>query len=130
MDIFYCWGYGIMRYTLKGDKKLEVALYKKSKARFYGVANKNLIEIFNRASRPPGTPRKNGDLIKSRRLREANPSTKFKGVFYYTMEYAPHVEYGHRVGKNGYVKGRRYLKKNVDRQKRIYKQDLIKELKR
>lgn len=44
-----------MKYTLKGDKRLEQALLKKSKARFYGVANKNLVEIFNRAKRPPGT---------------------------------------------------------------------------
>ena len=38
-----------MKYSLKGDKRLEQALYKKSKARFYGVANKSLVEIFNRA---------------------------------------------------------------------------------
>ena len=119
-----------MRYSLKGDKRLEQALYKKSKARFYGVANKSLVEIFNRAKRPPGTPRDNGDLIKSRRLREAIPSTRFKGIFYYTEEYAPHVEYGHDVGKNGHVDGQRYLKRNVSKQGRIYMNDLIKEVKK
>ena len=46
----------------------------------------------------------------------------------YTKEYSPHVEYGYRTVGGGFVRGQHFLKENVDTQRPIYKQDLIKEL--
>ena len=47
-----------------------------------------------------------------------------------TRSYAPHVEYGHRTVNGGYVQGQRFLKRNVDTQRPIFKQDLIDQLKK
>ncbi|MGL4282113.1 MAG: hypothetical protein ACRCSI_00220, partial [Eubacterium aggregans] len=64
------------------------------------------------------------------------------GEIGYTKEYAPHVEYGHHqiVGryvpaigkqiKKGYVPGQHFLKKNVEAQRHIFRQDLIDNIKK
>lgn len=73
------------------------------------------------------TPVKSGEL----RL-----SANFDGVdtFGYTKEYAPHVEYGHRVVRGGrqvgYAEGRHFLEENVRIQEPIYTQDVMAWLKR
>ncbi len=81
--------------------------------------------MFNRAARPPGTPiGKNtkkhsaGELMRSRRLNRVNISKgHWLGEFGYIKDYAPHVEYGHRIVRNGkqagYVNGTKYLFNNV-----------------
>jgi len=39
------------------------------------------------------------------------------------------VEYGHRLRGGGWVNGQYYLKKNTDKQREIFKEDLIRKLK-
>lgn len=76
-------------------------------------------DLKNRANQI--TPIKSGDLRKS---------AFFDGVdtFGYTMEYAPHVEYGHRIVRGGtqvgYVEGRHFLEENVKAQEPIYLRDV------
>lgn len=51
------------------------------------------------------TPRRSGNLVGS--LRQEVTDTE--GTIGYTVEYAPHVEYGHRAGKSSYVEGQHFL---------------------
>ncbi|AIU44389.1 hypothetical protein [Streptococcus pyogenes SSI-1] len=113
-----------------------------SEKRWDRVANKNLTEMFNRAARPPGTPigkntkrHKSGELLRSRRLKKVNSSKDvITGNFGYIKDYAPHVEYGHRIVRNGkqvgYANGTKYLFNNVKKQREIYRQDMLNELRR
>lgn len=91
---------------------------------FDAVETKELTEMLDRArnedKKNGGTPKKTGELRIS--------SDKSPHEMGYRKEYAPHVEYGHRTVNGGYVKGQRFLKKNVDIQREIYKKDLIKAL--
>lgn len=110
-----------MRIEWRGIDELEKALIKKSKTDFLEVATKSLTEMFNRADAMPYTPIKSGELRLSRGVS--------KDSFGYSKEYAPHVEYGHRLKNGGYVKGQFYLAKNAKKQQPIYKADLIKKMK-
>ena len=73
------------------------------------------------------TPFDSGDLRKS-------AAFDGKDTFGYGMEYAPHVEYGHRViihgQQHGYVEGQHYLQQNVTEQEPKYKQDVLDWLRR
>ena len=104
----------------EGIEELERELKRLNEVRFEGIVTKNLTQMFNRAKSL--TPVKSGELRQS--------VSKDKEELGYTKDYAPHVEYGHRVvihGKQvGYVDGQYFLKKNVDIQRDIYKKDLIK----
>lgn len=117
------------RYRIKGLPALERGLQRISQAKFEAVTNKNMMEIFNYAGTPPGTPRDTGELIRGRRIELSRPGdSKWKARFGYVKDYAPHLEYGHRVRGGGYVSGRRYLEKNVKRQKETYRADILKEI--
>lgn len=131
-----------MKMSLTGMPALEVKLRAMSEKRWDRVVNKNITEMFNRAARPPGTPigkntkrHKSGELLRSRRLKKVNSSKDvITGNFGYTKDYAPHVEYGHRLvrkGKQiGYINGTKYLFNNVKKQREIYRQDMLNELRR
>lgn len=80
------------------------------------VISKNLKQMSNRASKPPYTPVDFGDLKNSRRVT--------KDTFGYCIEYAPHVEYGHRTTDDGYIKGQRFLQSNIEKQQTILDDDL------
>ena len=108
-----------MRIEWRGIDELEKALIKKSKTDFLEVATKSITEMFNRAATE--TPVDTGELRLSRGVS--------KDSFGYTKDYAPHVEYGHRLKNGGYVKGQFYLAKNAKKQQIIYKKDLIKKMK-
>lgn len=118
----------MIRYEWWGVDKLANALRTKSETDFKQVEQKNLLQMRDRAvsndsPASGGTPRDSGEL----RL-----SASVDGdVFGYAKDYAPHVEYGHRTrGGSGFVPGQHYLQANLNTQKPIFRQDLIKELKR
>ena len=137
-----------MKIELEGLEELSQALRQKSSIRWDGVLTKNLTEMHNRVKMEGVTPfgnyddgRQGGQLRES--VSVSLPSGNGdSGEMGYTKAYAPHVEYGHRqqvgryvpaIGKRlvkSYVKGQYFLKKNVDAQREIFKDDLLKELKR
>lgn len=124
-----------LQIRLLGQEKLEAKLREKSAIAWEAVANKNLVEMFNRGKNPPGTPRKTGELIRGRRVQPIRASlARWSGEFGYIKDYGPHVEYGHRIVRGGrqvgYVPGQKYLFKNVEIQRPIYHQDLLKELRK
>lgn len=108
--------------TVKGLKKLENRLAALNSVRFDAVTDKQLTQMLNRARQPGGTPVDTGELRKS--------SSRTNDTMGYSAEYAAHVEYGHRTVNGGYVQGQRYLQKNVDIQREIYKSDLLNAIKK
>lgn len=104
--------------TLDGMEELEAELQRLNSVRFDAVKKKQAVQLLNRARQPGGTPVDSGELRQS--------SSATKDEMGYIAEYAPHVEYGHRTINGGYVSGQHFLQKNVDRQKPIYKEDLLK----
>ncbi len=104
---------------------LQIKLLEKSMLDFEAVSNKNIRDIFARSQQGGGTPV--GDYLGGGGLRKSASYTK--SSMGYLMDYAPHVEYGHRTVNGGYVPGQYYLKRNVDTQRPIYKQDLKNKLK-
>ncbi len=116
---------------LEGFENLEAKLIEKNSIRFEGVATMHLVNIFNRARRRDGTPVDSGAMRSS--LRYEPPKVrldKTTGAVGYLIEYAPHVEFGHRLNGGGYIKGQHFLKKNVDKERRPYLKSIEKELKR
>ncbi|MEG0790999.1 MAG: hypothetical protein RSG23_05175 [Gordonibacter sp.] len=109
------------RLTLKGDDKLAGELNRLSSVRFDAVVQKNMTQIYARG-KAGGTPVDTGELKGS--------LVKSGDVVGYAKSYAPHVEYGHRTRGNGYVQGQKYLYNNVETQRPIFRQDLIKQLKK
>lgn len=116
-----------MKISLSGADALAAELQRKSQVRFDAVCLKNITQIFNRA-KEGGTPVDSGELRLSAGI--SKPGSSFGGEMGYLKEYAPHVEYGHRTLDGGFVQGQYYLKRNVDTQRPIFKQDLIEQLKR
>ena len=112
------------RLELKGTEELERALVRKSQVDFDAVVAKQAAQMLSRARSQGGTPVDTGELQGSSK---ADPQS---GIVGYTAEYAPHVEYGHRTRGGGYVQGQRFLQSNVDAQRPIYREDLLKELRR
>jgi hypothetical protein len=46
------------------------------------------------------------------------------------LEYAPHVEYGHKIGKSGFVKGQFILTNNVEKAKKNFDKKLMEYIER
>lgn len=107
-------------FTLSGFETLERKLKKLNSLRFHAVVKKSATQLFNRMKSE--TPVDTGELRQSIILQ--------KDVIGYTKEYAPHVEYGHRTLGGGWVEGQHFLKNGVEKQKPIYKQDLINAIKK
>lgn len=105
-----------------GIEKLEEKLFALSQVDLKAVRMKQLVEIHSRTK--TSTPVDTGAMRQSSAI---NFSTNEAG---YIKEYAPHVEYGHRTAHGGYVQGQRFLQKNVDTQRPIYKKDLKEALER
>lgn len=112
-------------WNAKQMNALQMKLLDKSLLDFDSVNNKNIRDIYARSQRAGGTPV--GDYTGGGGLRELAQYSK--GSMGYLMDYAPHVEYGHRTANGGWVPGQYYLKRNVDTQRPIYKQDLRDKLK-
>lgn len=104
--------------SVTGTEPLERVLKAKSMIRFDAIETKQLTQMLNRARQQGGTPVDTGELRIS--------SAKDDHTMGYTKSYAGHVEYGHRTRDGGFVKGQRYLQKNVEAQAPIYRADLIK----
>ncbi len=110
-----------MGFRLIDANNLAGELERLSQVRFDAVVKKNMAQIYNRG-KSGGTPVDTGELVLS-----LGQSGEVVG---YVKTYAPHVEYGHRTVNGGYVQGQLFLKKNVDAQRPIYQQDLIRQLRR
>ncbi|RDW17046.1 hypothetical protein CWR48_15710 [Oceanobacillus arenosus] len=114
-----------MKITWKGVDRLQKKLIQKSATDFRAVEEKNIRDIYTRSQKAGGTPV--GDYTGGGQLRK---SAQYRSdEMGYLAEYGPHVEYGHRTINGGYVPGQYYLKRNVDTQRPIYKQDLKDKLK-
>lgn len=103
-----------------GAKELSDELKRKSDADFLTVCKKTTTYLFRYAAK--NTPVDSGALRRS--LRAEYPALHKDGEVGYTMEYAPHVEYGHRLvirGQEcGFVPGQYYLKRAVDDARRDF----------
>lgn len=110
--------------TLSGFQELESELNRLSSVRFDAVVKKQTTEMLNRARATGGTPVDTGEM------RNSSKADLNAGEMGYTAAYAGHVEYGHRTRNGGYVQGQRFLQRNVDTQRPIYRQDLINAIKK
>ena len=115
----------------QGVDALARELQRKSETDFDKVTTKNLLEMRNRGVKSRN-PSQGGTPVDSAELRLSMGVNKSRKEVGYTKHYAPHVEYGYRLVRNGkqigYVKGQYFLKTNVNIQKPIYHDDLKKEL--
>ena len=116
-----------MRYRLMGVESLAKALEKKSATDFKRVEKRNLMQLRNRAVSNT-SPASGGTPVDSNELRMSAALSPDGSSFGYTKDYAPHVEYGHRTRGGGYVPGQYYLRTNVNIQRPLFRQDLLKEL--
>ena len=82
------------------------------------IARRNATEMYNRGKSEGGTPVDTGELMGSL-------SQIGEDEIAYIKDYAAHVEFGHRTVSGGYVEGQRYLERNVEEQKPIFKQDIL-----
>lgn len=100
--------------ALDGLDPLYTRLQAKSQQDFLDVLKQTTTYLRNTARKK--TPKDTGKLQQS--LRQVNPAKNRDGEVGYTRSYAPHVEYGHRLvrnGKNiGYVPGQYFLKSAVN----------------
>lgn len=124
-----------MTVTINGLPALEKKLRDMDQIAWGSVVDKNLKEIFNRGARPPGTPVRTNELVKSRRISRVDGNRGvLEGSFGYKKEYGPHVEFGHRIvrkGKEyGFVVGNKYLYNNVKKQRQIYRKDMLEALRK
>lgn len=104
---------------------LEQKLLALSRVRFNAVVKKQVTQMLNTARSSGGsgsTPVDTGELRKS--------SGTYGDEMGYLSEYAPHVEYGHRTVDGNYVPGQHFLRDNVNIQGVIFKQDLLKAIKK
>lgn len=104
-----------------GVEDLSQKLIAKSQADFMEVGKKNIRDIYTRSQKAGGTPVDSNELRMSAKYRDDE--------FGYSAEHGPHVEYGHVTRGGSYVPGQYYLKRNVDAQRPIYKEDLRTKLK-
>src|SRR5574344_2122959 len=113
-----------MRIKLEGIEDVVAVIKRLHELDLTPVFAKQIGDMWNRSNgtnaASGGTPYDSGDLKKSR-FKEVSAK---EGVFGYTIDYAPHVEFGHRTRSGGYVNGQYYLRTNFEAQKKIYKSDL------
>ena len=111
-----------MKIEFKDLNDLAGELQRLNSVRFDAVEKKQLTQMLNRARAQGGTPHDSGELRKSSAI-----SSDEMG---YSKDYAPHVEYGHRLVRNGrqigYVTGQRFLLKNFQTQQPIFYEDMLK----
>ena len=111
-----------MGFVIQDVNDLAGKLKRLSSVRFDAVITKNMAQIFNRGKADGGTP------VSTEKTRPGGPHGELRmslghsgDTVGYTKSYAPHVEY---------VQGQRFLKRNEDTQRPIFKQDLIDQLKK
>lgn len=112
------------RFKVKGAwiLPLEQELEHLNAIRWDAIREKQVTEMLNRARASGGTPVDTGELRES--------SAASGDEMGYTVEYAPHVEYGHRTVNGGFVQGQRFLQANVEAQREIYREDVLKAIRK
>lgn len=112
--------------ALEGAEELENRLNQLNSVRWEAVRKKQTAQMLNRARQSGGTP------VSTEKTRPKGPhgelrqsSSSSGEEVGYTKEYGPHVEYGHRTVNGGFVPGQRFLQRNVETQRKIYKKDLL-----
>ena len=112
--------------ALEGVEELENRLNQLNSVRWEAVRKKQTAQMLNRARQSGGTP------VSTEKTRPTGPhgelrqsSSSSGEEVGYTKEYGPHVEYGHRTVNGGFVPGQRFLQRNVETQRKIYKKDLL-----
>lgn len=120
-----------MKITVSGIPELEAELDRLNAIRWEAVRKEQVTEMLNRARAPGGTP------VSTEETRPGGPHGELRRSLGssgeevgYTKEYAPHVEYGHRTANGGYIQGQHFLQDNVEAQRPIYREDLIKAIKK
>lgn len=120
-----------MKITVSGIPELEAELDRLNAIRWEAVRKKQVTEMLNRARAPGGTP------VSTEETRPGGPHGELRlslgssgEEVGYTKEYAPHVEYGHRTANGGYIQGQHFLQDNVEAQRPIYREDLLKAIKK
>lgn len=111
-----------IKMRIDGITSLEKELQRLNSVRFDAVEKKQLTQLLNRARQPGGTPVDSGEM------RDGSSVTGEE--MGYISEYSPHVEYGHRTIDGGYVPGQHFLQNNVDIQRPIYREDLLKAIRK
>lgn len=111
-----------------GFEELEATLYLLSSTQFQRVRNNQLMAMQKRAVTKSPDHIQGGTPFDTGELRKATHIDYEAFAFGYTKDYAIHVEYGHRTKNGGYVKGRYFLKNNVDIQKPKYKNALARNI--
>lgn len=112
------------RLNLDGVENLQDELNRLGSIRLEAIQKKQLTDLLDRARAPGGTPVDTGELRESLVV---NPNEMTMG---YTAAYAPHVEYGHRTVNGGFVQGQRFLQANVEAQREIYREDVLKAIRK
>lgn len=112
--------------ALEGVEELENRLNQLNSVRWEAVRKKQTAQMLNRARQSGGTP------VSTEKTRPKGPHGELRQSLSssgeevgYTKEYGPHVEYGHRTVNGGFVPGQRFLQRNVETQRKIYKKDLL-----
>ena len=101
------------------DRQVREVLDRIQNANWSGIRAKQVVDIYNRAKAPGGTPVKTGEL------RLSGQADTVGLTFGYTKEYAPDVEYGTQ-----HQRGQHYLQRNCEAQRPIYLEDVKREIKR
>lgn len=119
----------VIKYEWLGIEDLAETLKEKSETDYKRVERKNILEMRNRAV-SSSSPASGGTPVDTSELRLSASVGGDGSVFGYTKDYAPHVEYGHRLVSGGYVAGQHYLRTNVNIQQSIFRQDLLTEMRK
>lgn len=113
-----------MKLTLIDEGGFGEELSRLSSLRLEAVQKLQLNDMLTRARAPGGTPVDTGELRLSSGIDFATMSMG------YHKEYAPHVEYGHRTRGGGWVPGQKFLLRNKTAQEPIYKEDVLREIRK
>lgn len=103
-----------LSYSLIDKNGFQAELARLKNIDFERIAQDSLDEIYVRGASM--TPVDTGELRMSLGITT--------GEVGYTKEYAPHVEFGHRLTNGGYVEGQKYLGRNVEIQRPIFEADI------
>ena len=107
-----------VKVEIKDDPSFTIELKRLTAVNLHKVVKDTEKSIYNRGKRPGGTPVRTGELRQSLGVNGDEVG--------YKKEYAPQVEYGHRTPAGTYVKGRRYLQRNVEKERPLFKKRIEK----
>lgn len=108
-----------MKITITGVERVNAALTKLGHVEWDPIQEKQADAMENKSDAV--VPVDTGALRDS--------ATFENGEFGYTVDYAPHVNYGHATRGGGFVPGRHFLEEVVNSQEQNYKDEVLKYLK-